>query len=88
MILSADYACQQRGFTVEFKSPSNGDIPAACGPYSHAVIAGDYVFLAGQTGRDPRTGKVIEGDIEAQCGAAQLTHPTKLESRSWFNSFK
>ena len=47
---------------MEFKSPSNGNIPA---PYSHAVIAGDYVFLAGQTGRDPRTGKVIEGDIEA-----------------------
>src|SRR5580704_16198485 len=35
------------GFTLEFKSPSNGNIPAACGPYSHAVIAGDYVFLAG-----------------------------------------
>jgi enamine deaminase RidA (YjgF/YER057c/UK114 family) len=55
---------QPRGFTVEFKSPSNGNIPAACRPYSHAVIGGDYVFLAGQTGRDPRTGKVIEGDIE------------------------
>jgi len=34
MVLSADYACQPRGFTVEFKSPSNGDIPAACGPNS------------------------------------------------------
>jgi enamine deaminase RidA (YjgF/YER057c/UK114 family) len=70
---------------VEFKSPSNRNIPAACGPYSRAAIAGGCVFLAGQTGRDPRTGKVIEGDIEAH---ARLTHPTKLESRSWFNSFK
>ncbi len=44
--------------------------------------SGDYVFFAGQTGRDSRTGKVIEGDIEAQWGTARLTHPTKLESRS------
>ncbi len=41
-------------------------IPAAYGAYSHAVVAGDYVFIAGQTGRDPQTGRVIEGDVEAQ----------------------
>ena len=27
--------------------------PAALGPYSHAVIAGEFVFLSGQTGLDP-----------------------------------
>ncbi len=41
-------------------------IPAAYGAYSHAVVAGDYVFIAGQTGRDPQTGRVIEGDVGAQ----------------------
>lgn len=41
-------------------------IPAAYGPYSHAVVAGDYVFIAGQTGRDPQTGRVIEGDVSQQ----------------------
>lgn len=41
-------------------------IPAAYGPYSHAVVAGDFVFLAGQTARDPDTGKLIDGDITAQ----------------------
>lgn len=45
--------------------PDTG-IPAAYGPYSHAVVAGDYVFVAGQTGRDPQTGRVIEGDVGAQ----------------------
>jgi 2-iminobutanoate/2-iminopropanoate deaminase len=45
--------------------PGTG-IPTAYGPYSHAVVAGDYVFVAGQTGRDPRTGHVIEGDVAAQ----------------------
>ncbi len=41
-------------------------IPKAYGAYSHAVVAGDFVFVAGQTARDAVTGKVIEGDISAQ----------------------
>jgi len=41
-------------------------IPKAYGPYSHAVIAGDFVFLSGQTARDPDTGHLIEGDVAAQ----------------------
>ena len=41
-------------------------VPAAYGPYSHAVVAGDYVFLAGQTARDSTTGQVIVGDIFTQ----------------------
>lgn len=45
-------------------------IPAAYGPYSHAVVAGDYVFLAGQTARDAVTGKLIDGDIRAQTARA------------------
>lgn len=45
--------------------PDTG-VPTAYGAYSHAVVAGDYVFLSGQTGRDPQTGRVIEGDVGAQ----------------------
>ena len=41
-------------------------IPEAYGPYSHAVVAGDFVFVAGQIARDSGTGKLIEGDIVAQ----------------------
>ena len=41
-------------------------VPPAYGPYSHAVVAGDYIFLAGQTARDSVTGKVIEGDVFTQ----------------------
>ena len=44
----------------------NSSIPPAYGPYSHSVVAGEFVFLAGQTGRDAATGKVIEGDVVAQ----------------------
>jgi 2-iminobutanoate/2-iminopropanoate deaminase len=41
-------------------------VPSAYGPYSHAVAAGDFIFLAGQIARDSVTGQLIEGDITAQ----------------------
>ncbi len=40
--------------------------PAAVGPYSQAVIAGDLVFCAGQIPLDPVTGQVVAGGIEEQ----------------------
>ncbi|MCP4868200.1 MAG: RidA family protein [Proteobacteria bacterium] len=39
------------------------DAPAAIGPYSQAIIAGDYVFTAGQIGLDPATGTMREGVV-------------------------
>lgn len=44
---------------------SSKEAPAAIGPYSQAVRAGDLVFLSGQIGLDPTTGMLVEG-IEAQ----------------------
>ncbi len=44
----------------------DSSIPSAYGPYSHAVEAGDFVFVAGQTARDPHTGQVIDADVTAQ----------------------
>jgi reactive intermediate/imine deaminase len=40
--------------------------PAAIGPYSQAVRAGNTVYFSGQIPLDPKTGAVIEGDISAQ----------------------
>ena len=40
--------------------------PAAIGPYSQAVRAGDQVFLSGQIPLDPATGQLVDGDIAAQ----------------------
>lgn len=39
--------------------------PAAVGPYSQAVRAGDMLFISGQLGIDPASGKLVEG-IENQ----------------------
>ncbi len=40
--------------------------PAAIGPYSQGVIAGGFLFTAGQIALDPATGRVVEGGISAQ----------------------
>jgi 2-iminobutanoate/2-iminopropanoate deaminase len=37
----------------------------ALGTYTQAIRAGDLIFVTGQTGRDPATGKLEEG-LEAQ----------------------
>jgi|SRR5207237_6580918 len=41
------------------------DAPLPSGPYSQAIKAGGFVFVAGQIARDPATGKV-QGDVKAQ----------------------
>jgi len=40
--------------------------PAAAGPYSQAIRAGELVFTAGQLGIDPATGELIGDDVQAQ----------------------
>ena len=40
--------------------------PAAIGPYSQAVCAGNMVFVSGQLGINPKTGQLVEGGIEPQ----------------------
>lgn len=39
--------------------------PAAIGPYSQAIRAGDTVYLSGQIPLDPATGELVAGDIDA-----------------------
>jgi 2-iminobutanoate/2-iminopropanoate deaminase len=41
---------------MEIERFSGGDMPAAIGPYAHAVRAGDLVYVSGQPGVDPDTG--------------------------------
>ena len=44
--------------------------PAAIGPYSQAVRAGNTVYFSGQIPLDPATGNLVGGDIEAQARRA------------------
>lgn len=45
---------------------STDKAPGAVGPYVQATQAGDFVFVSGQLGLDPATGKMAEGGVEAQ----------------------
>ena len=45
---------------------SSPGAPAAIGPYSQAVRAGQFLFLSGQIPLDPATGQVVPGDVSAQ----------------------
>ena len=45
---------------------STQNAPAAIGPYSQAVRAGDLLFVSGQIPADPATGEIVEPTIQAQ----------------------
>jgi 2-iminobutanoate/2-iminopropanoate deaminase len=40
--------------------------PAAIGPYSQAIEAGNILFASGQLGIDPATNNFVEGGVKAQ----------------------
>jgi len=41
-------------------------VPPARVPLSQAIKAGDWLFLSGQLGNDPKTGRLAEGGIGAE----------------------
>lgn len=48
------------------KKISTDKAPAAIGPYSQAVAAGNLLFTSGQIPIDPASGSVVEGGITEQ----------------------
>jgi 2-iminobutanoate/2-iminopropanoate deaminase len=54
--------------------------PPAVGPYSLAVRAGDFLFVSGQIGMEPETGKLADGGIEKQTEQALENISTILEA--------
>ena len=54
---------------MEIKAVSTVNAPAAIGPYSQAIAAGEFVYLSGQLGVDPATGN-MENGVEAQAERA------------------
>jgi reactive intermediate/imine deaminase len=45
---------------------SSADAPAAIGPYSQAIRAGDTLWMSGQIPLDPASMQIVDGGIEAQ----------------------
>ncbi len=42
------------------------DAPKAIGPYAQGIVAGGFLYTAGQIPLDPATMKLVEGDVEVQ----------------------
>ena len=59
---------------------STSQAPAAIGPYSQAIQAGDTVYVSGQLPIDPATGQFAEGDIRDLTRQSLLNVQHILES--------
>jgi 2-iminobutanoate/2-iminopropanoate deaminase len=79
------------GVCMDKKIISTTKAPAAVGPYSQGVAAGNFLFISGQLGLDPATKTLITGSFEdqvkqafvnlrsvAEAGGAQLADAVKL----------
>jgi len=51
---------------IEFLMLPGAPPPPPTAAYSHAVRAGDFLFVTGQLGVDPRTNTLVPGGAEAQ----------------------
>ena len=52
---------------MELRTTRTDRAPAPVGPYSQAVVAGDFVFCAGQIALDPASGELVgKSDVRAQ----------------------
>jgi 2-iminobutanoate/2-iminopropanoate deaminase len=67
-----------------------GDAPAAIGPYSQGIVAGGFLFTAGQIALDPKTGQVVDGGVELQTERVMtnLAAVLKEAGASWGNVVK
>jgi len=62
------------------KPVHTGKAPAAIGPYSQAIRAGDFLFVSGQLGLDPATKKMVEGGFAAEAERALMNISAILEA--------
>ena len=51
---------------MKLQAISTEKAPAAIGPYSQAIQAGNLLFCSGQIPLDPVSGEVVDGDVRRQ----------------------
>jgi 2-iminobutanoate/2-iminopropanoate deaminase len=52
--------------TMEKKIITSANAPAPIGPYSHANLIGNTLYVSGQVAKDAQTGEMIQSDIKAE----------------------
>jgi len=50
----------------KLKKIESNSAPRPVGPYSQGTRVGDFIFVSGQLPIDPKTGKIVQGDIKVQ----------------------
>ena len=58
---------------------TSSNAPQAVGPYSLGIRSGGFLFLSGQLGLDPDSGRFVEGGVEAQTRQALLNIKSVLQ---------
>jgi 2-iminobutanoate/2-iminopropanoate deaminase len=59
---------------------SSDKLPAPAGPYSPGLTVGEWIFLSGQGGFDPDTGRVVSDDLVEQAEQTFNNIETVLEA--------
>jgi 2-iminobutanoate/2-iminopropanoate deaminase len=73
------YAGDERRDILKKQVISHSDMPAPYGAYSTAIRAGDFIFVSGQAGIVPETGKKAGEDFDSQARQAFQNLKTCLE---------
>ena len=63
---------------IEFLTNAAAPPPPPTAAYSHAVRSGDFLFVTGQLGVDPRTGTLVPGGVAEQTRQALQNLQTVL----------
>jgi 2-iminobutanoate/2-iminopropanoate deaminase len=64
---------------IKKKVLTSSTAPQAVGPYSLGIRSGGFLFLSGQLGLDPTSGRFVEGGVEAQTRQALLNIKNVLQ---------
>lgn len=51
---------------MEKKIITSADAPTPIGPYSHAVLIGNTLYVSGQVAKDAKTGALVASDIKSE----------------------
>ena len=62
---------------------STDKAPAAIGPYSQAIQAGDFLYASGQIPLDPKTGAMVSGGVDEQARQALENAKAVLEAAGY-----
>ncbi|MEK7376443.1 MAG: Rid family hydrolase, partial [Candidatus Margulisiibacteriota bacterium] len=60
------FAFVNRGDKTKRRAILSEDAPKPIGPYSQAILTGNNLYVAGQVGLDPKTGKLDSTGIEGE----------------------